>query len=163
VTWASPGREFVLSMDSSSISTSSFVSAWSVGPNTIVWVYSGTSQEIARGLVSANMVDECEGWFRIQIEDFDQRIILVPRPRHFGGWQWYFMCGVMNRRASILWMPPNAGRFLSHAAFDGKVAYASQFLDPVNRAHRGKEKIKAVLIGNQDPDQWDSAQPKWMR
>jgi hypothetical protein len=33
-----------------------------------------------------------EGWFRIQIGSLDQWIILVPRPRHFGGQQLYFMC-----------------------------------------------------------------------
>jgi hypothetical protein len=42
--------------------------------------------------------------------------------------------------------------------------YASQFLDPDNRAHRGKAKIKARLIGDCDPDEWDlPPKPKWMR
>jgi hypothetical protein len=45
-----------------------------------------------------------------------------------------------------------------------RVAYASQFLDPDNRAHRGKAKIKARLIGDNDPDEWDvPPKPKWMR
>jgi hypothetical protein len=43
------------------------------------------------------------------------------------------------------------------------VAYASQFLDPDNRAHRGKAKIKARLIGC-DPEEWElPPKPKWMR
>jgi hypothetical protein len=44
------------------------------------------------------------------------------------------------------------------------VAYASQFGTPVDRAHRGKAKIKAKLIGDEDPEEWDlPPRPKWMR
>lgn len=44
------------------------------------------------------------------------------------------------------------------------MAYASQFLDADNRAHRGKAKIKARLIGDSDPDEWElPPKPKWMR
>ena len=45
-----------------------------------------------------------------------------------------------------------------------RVAYASQFLDADHRAHRGKAKIKARLIGDCDPDEWElPPKPKWMR
>ena len=45
-----------------------------------------------------------------------------------------------------------------------RVAYASQFADPDNRAHIGKAKIKAKLIGDLDPDEWElPPKPKWMR
>jgi hypothetical protein len=64
------------------------------------------------------------------------------------------MCPVMNRRASVLWMPPNATRFASRAAFDGEVAYASQFETRTDRAYRGQAKIKARLIDDRDPDGW---------
>ena len=44
------------------------------------------------------------------------------------------------------------------------MAYHSQFQDATNRAHRGKERIKARLIGDLDPDEWDlPPKPKWMR
>jgi hypothetical protein len=46
------------------------------------------------------------------------------------------------------------------------VAYASQFCDRINRAHRGIAKINARLcrIGGYDPDEWDlPPKPKWMR
>jgi hypothetical protein len=34
----------------------------------------------------------------------------------------------------------------------------------MDRAHRGKAKIKARLIGTCDPDEWDlPPKPKWMR
>jgi hypothetical protein len=106
-----------------------------------------------------------EGWFRIQIGSLDQRIILVPKPRHFGGQQWYFMCPVMNRCASVLWRPPGANRFCSRQTWGSRrVAYCSQFLDPDNRAHHGKAKIKKRLIGDCDPDEWElPPKPKWMR
>jgi hypothetical protein len=43
-------------------------------------------------------------------------------------------------------------------------SYASQFDTPIDRAHRGKARIKARLIGMHDPDEWDlPPKPKWMR
>jgi len=33
-----------------------------------------------------------EGWLRIQLGGLDQTITLVPKPRHFGGCQWYCGC-----------------------------------------------------------------------
>jgi hypothetical protein len=45
-----------------------------------------------------------------------------------------------------------------------RLAYASQFADPDNRAHRGQAKIKARLIADLDPDEWDlPPKPKGMR
>jgi hypothetical protein len=38
---------------------------------------------------------------------------------------------------------------------DRCAAYASQFLDPIGRAWRTMSKVKARLIGNEDPDEWD--------
>jgi hypothetical protein len=36
--------------------------------------------------------------------------------------------------------------------------------DPDNRAHLGKARIKARLIADLDPDEWDlPPKPKWMR
>jgi len=111
------------------------------------------------------MEGEYEGWFRIQIGSLDQTIILVPKARHFGGRQWYFVCPVMNRCASVLWKPPGATRFCSRQSWGSRrVAYSSQFLGPDDRAHRGKAKIKRRLLGDHDPDDWDlPPKPKWMR
>jgi hypothetical protein len=59
---------------------------------------------------------------------------------------------------------PGAQRFRSRQAWGRQVAYASQFSDPDNRAHLGKARIKARLIADLDPDQWDlPPKPKWMR
>jgi hypothetical protein len=46
------------------------------------------------------------------------------------------------------------------------VAYASQFMTAIDRAHRGKSRINSRLcsIGGFDPDDWElPAKPKWMR
>jgi hypothetical protein len=102
-----------------------------VGPNFIRWWNTYWDEEIASGLIGASMEGEYEGWFRIQIGNLDQTIILVPKARHFGGRQWYFVCPVMNRCASVLWKPPGANRFCSRQSWGSRrVAYSSQFLDP---------------------------------
>jgi hypothetical protein len=66
--------------------------------------------------------------------------------------------------ATVLWKPPGASRFCSRQAWGQRVAYRSQFQDPSDRAYLGKERIKARLIGDLDPDAWDlPPKPKWMR
>jgi hypothetical protein len=130
----------------------------------IRWKNTYTGEEIAQGVITSNMEGKYEGWLRIQLESLDQTIILVPKPRHFGGYQWYFVCPVMNRCACVLWRPPGANRFCSRQAWGRRVAYASQFADPDNRAHLGQAKIKSCLIADLDPDEWDlPPKPKWMR
>ena len=134
------------------------------GPIGIRWYSTYWDKEIASGLITANMSGTQEGWLRLQLGDFDEWIILVARPRHFGGRQWYFMCPAMNRPVSVLWRPPGARTFRSRKAWGRQVAYRSQFSDQDNRAHLGKERIKARLIADLDPDQWDlPPKPKWMR
>jgi len=94
-----------------------------------------------------------------------QGIVLNAQPRHFGGRQWYFVCPYMNRRASVLWMPPGARNFACRQEW-GRVAYASQFECRDNRAHRGQAKIRTRLcsIGGFDTEEWGfPPKPKWMR
>ena len=69
-----------------------------IGPRGIQWTHSFWG-EIASGTISADMSGQNEGWLRVQVGRLDQTIILVPRPRHFGGRQWYLICPVMNRTA----------------------------------------------------------------
>src|SRR5262245_33876803 len=134
------------------------------GRAAIRWAYTYTGEEIANGSITSNMLGKHEGWLRIQLDDLDQTIILVPKPRHFGGHQWYFVCPVMNRYASVLWLPPGTSRFLSRQAWGDRVAYDSQFQTPFGRACHGQAKIKTKLIGDHDPDEWDlPAKPKGMR
>jgi hypothetical protein len=138
----------------------------STGPVGIRWTNSYFDEEVASGIITTDMSGRDEGWFRIQIGQLDQRIILVARPRHFGGRQWYFICPYTNRRVSVLWMPPGARDFSSRHRWGRQVAYNSQFLDRDNRAHRGQARINSKLcsIGGFDPDAWDlPPKPKWMR
>jgi hypothetical protein len=111
-----------------------------IGLRGIKWTHSYWG-DIASGLISADMTGQDEGWFRIHVGSLDQWIILVPRPRHFGGRQWYFMCPVRNRPASVLWKPPGATRFCSRQTWGRQVAYGSQFIGATDRAHNGKARI----------------------
>ena len=49
--------------------------------------------------------DAVWNFLRVKAGDFDQTIELVRARRHFGGWQWYCLCPVTNRRVSVLWKP----------------------------------------------------------
>jgi hypothetical protein len=132
------------------------------GPTGIRWYSSYWDRELASGIITADM-SGLQGWLRLE-GDFIERFTLVARPRHFGGRQWYFMCPTMNRPVSVLWRPPGARHFRSRQAWGRQVAYQSQFNDWTNRAHLGQARIKARLIADLDPDDWDlPPKPKWMR
>ncbi len=134
------------------------------GPFRISWTKNYTGETVAAGVITANMEGLYQGWFKLQLGSLEQWIDLIPQPRHFGGRQWYFECPMTHRRCSVLWMPPGASRFCSRQTWKRQVAYASQFLDSDNRAHRGKAKIKARLIADLDPDEWElPPKPKGMR
>ena len=70
-----------------------------------------------------------------------------------------------HERASVGTMEATGRKpILELSAWGRQVAYASQFSDPDNRAHLGKARIKARLIADLDPDEWDlPPKPKWMR
>lgn len=135
----------------------------STGGCGIRWTHSYWGK-IASGLISADMTGSWEGWLRIQLGNMDQKIILSAHKRHFGGRQWYFICPAMNRPASVLWKPNGATRFCSRQTWGRQVAYSSQFMDPTDRAHAGQARIKARLIADLDPNEWDfPPKPKWIR
>lgn len=136
-----------------------------VGPYGIRWTYTYTDEAVAFGRTTANMEGTIEGWFRIQIGNLDQWIILVPRPRHFGGYQWYFMCPVMNHQCSVLWMPPGAKKFASRQSWGRQVAYASQFQSRYDRALSAAQSLRSRLAEPEWArlDGTDPPKPKWMR
>ena len=130
---------------------------------TYTWTNSYTGERTASALITAQLQTVRAGWFRIEMGELDQWIDLVSQPRHFGGRQWYFKSPITHR-CSVLWMPPGAPRFCGRHELGRHMAYASQFDTPIDRAHRGKAKIKARLIGTCDPDEWVLLpKPKWMR
>jgi hypothetical protein len=134
------------------------------GPHLIQWTNSYTEEIVATAQITASLCIE-EGWFRFQAGNLDQWIGLIACPRHYGGKQWYFACPATNRKVSVLWKPPGATRFSSRQAWGKRiVAYRSQFLSVYDRGHAGKARMKARLIGDLDPDDWDlPPKPKWMR
>jgi hypothetical protein len=77
-----------------------------------------------------------------------------------------FHCPDTTHRATVLWLPPGARYFCCREKWKGQVAYSSQFMSWIDRAHRGKAKINSRLcaIGGFDPDEWDlPPKPRWMR
>ena len=107
---------------------------------------------------------ETGGTLRLGLDDGIQSIALVPSVRHFGGCQWYARCPVTGRKVRVLYRPPGASSFASRHAWGRQVAYASQFTDPIGRAHRTQAKVKARVLGDADPREWDlPPKPKRMR
>ncbi|HEV2559408.1 MAG TPA: hypothetical protein VGU45_12330 [Microvirga sp.] len=93
-----------------------------------------------------------------------QSLTLVFQARPYGGRQWYVICPSTGRRVRVLFRPAGATAFASRHAWGRQVAYASQYLTPTDRAWRTKAKVKARLLGDADPDEWDlPPRPKGMR
>jgi hypothetical protein len=132
----------------------------------ITWTENFCGEEVASGIITADMTDEFGGWFRIEMDDLVQTIRLVSEPRHFGGRQWYFRCPQTNRKVSVLWLPPGAESFACRQRWGRQVAYSSQFADAVGRAHIGKDRINSRICraGSFNVRDWDfPPKPKWMR
>lgn len=118
------------------------------------------------GVITADMRGPERGWFNIKIGEQNQHVDLRALPRHFGGRQWYFLCPRLDRLCTVLWRPPGANYFACRQKWGRQVAYASQFLDRANQAHRGQARLKSRLcrIGGFNPDDWEfPPKPKWMR
>jgi hypothetical protein len=91
----------------------------------------------------------------------DDKILLATSRPKFGGLRWWFVCPRLNRRVRKLYLPLGGRHFWSRAY---RLVYASQRSTALDRAHRGQAKIKARLIGDHDPREWDlPPKPKWMR
>lgn len=133
------------------------------GPVGICWTSSYWG-EVASARIWADMSGERHGWLRIETGKLNQSLTLLAEPRHYGGRQWYFICPVTNRRASVVWKPPGASRFCCRQTWGRQVAYASQFFCSSDRLWQAKSKIKSRLIADLDPDEWEfPPKPKWMR
>jgi hypothetical protein len=105
--------------------------------------------------ITANLkLSDYGGLLDLSRQGRQQSFSLVSEPRHFGGLQWYVLCPKTGRRVRVLYRPLGATYFASRYAWGRRAAYASQFLDPIERAWRTKAKVKAVLLGDEDPDEW---------
>lgn len=115
------------------------------------------------GTIPRTIKDEKAGSLRVRYPDFEQDIHFVSRPRHFGGRQFYFRCPVTGRPCSVLWKPPGATLFACRQAWNGRVAYQSQFMEPTGRAYLAKAKIRAWLCdvgGWREPEGWEDIPPR---
>ena len=99
------------------------------------------------GLMPRDLHGAKAGSLRVTYPDgFEQEIIFVSRKRHLGGRQFYFVCPSTGRRCSVLWKPPGAKRFTSRQAWGKhRVAYTSQFAEPVSRCHLALASIRRRL------------------
>lgn len=120
--------------------------------------------DVCAGFIQADMSNAEGGWLHIRIGEFDQRIALITQLRHYGGKQWYFVCPVTGKAASVVWKPPGGEQFCSRHAWGEQTAYLSQFGNWIDRAHLGKAKMNAKLAGKNDPeDDKCPRRPKRMR
>jgi hypothetical protein len=127
--------------------------------------WKNASEEIAVGLVSAQLIGH-SGWLEIRIDGASQSIEVISQGRYFGGAQRYFICPATGRKASVLWRPPGATEFRSRLGWGRSVAYITQIGSWVDRAHRGKEKIRNLLSGDRISNALVGdmpPKPKWMR
>jgi hypothetical protein len=125
--------------------------------------WGSSPDNVAIGAISADLIGHT-GWIQIDIEGRKQRFEVISESRHFGGSQRYFVCPTTGRKASVVWRPPGAKEFRSRQGWGKSVAYITQIGSWMDRAHRGKEKIKKILLGEEYSDEWDlPPKPKWMR
>jgi hypothetical protein len=132
----------------------------------ITWTENFYGEEVASGIITADLTGESHGSFCIEVDSISQTIRLVSEPRHFGGRQWYFICPQTGRKVSVLWLPPGAPSFACRQRWGRQVAYSSQFANAVGRAHIGKDRINRRICraGKFNPGEWDfPPKPKWMR
>jgi hypothetical protein len=125
--------------------------------------YSGDTRRF--GLIVWRFSSATRGSMRLLLNSLDQSIDLVALRRHFGGVQWYFICPVTGRRASVLWMPPGESCFASRQAWGREVAYASQFITAPFRALSRAHDIRHRLGDKEYSRVFDfppPSKPKWM-
>ena len=130
----------------------------------IEWSCRFSGEKIASGWLTSNMTDVDSPWLHLELGALNQRIALETRPRHFGGWQWYFVCPRTGRRASVLWKPPGSPIFASRHAWGRQVAYGSQFETPHDRALSMAQDMRYQLGGKNHVaiDDFPPPKPKGM-
>jgi hypothetical protein len=97
------------------------------------------------GVIKWRFSGATRGSMRLVLGGVTQSIDLIATPRHFGGFQWHFLCPILRQRATVLWMPPGASCFASRQAWGKEFAYASQFqiapFRALSRAHAIRHRL----------------------
>jgi hypothetical protein len=110
--------------------------------NVIQWTRSYSGALIGLAVITANLCDPGTGWLRSQTKGSDQLITLVSCPRRFGGRQWYFVCPVTHRRASVLWKPPGAKQFRSRRHGEGRSRIERNFCRSMIAGMPGRQRSR---------------------
>ena len=96
------------------------------GPLGIRWTNSYLDEEVAAGLITADMSGRHEGWFRIQIgQSISGLLSCHARDALAAG------SGI----SYVLWKPFGARDFCLPAEMERQVEYSSQFQSAADRAH----------------------------
>ena len=103
--------------------------------------YSGDARRF--GLLVWRFSSATRASMRLRLRSLDQSIDLVALPRHFGGFQWYFICPMTGRRASTLWMPPGASCFASRQAWGTNLRTPRNFKRELIAPARVRTKLAA--------------------
>jgi hypothetical protein len=125
----------------------------------------------ANARITANMTKRIDGDHAARsgtmhiVASWKHQIVqLVACPRHFGGWQWYFLCPRENRRVSVLWSPPGKRFFAGRASWGDQVAYLSQYHQRGARAHYMARKVCDRIGGPGASEVWEiPPKPNGMR
>ncbi len=134
------------------------------GTKVVGWEWSRDGQPVAYVPFTVSIDPAGFGHLTAKFGDRVQRIEIASAPRPFGGRQFYACCPISGRRVSVLWKPPGSPVFAGRAAWGRRVAYASQFMTPVDRAWKMKAKISARLAAGRDVGHWELPdKPKRMR
>ena len=115
----------------------------------ITWTRIPYGEVVASGTIAIDIRSTPFGWLTLALGRFQQRIQLHAAWRNFGGCQWYFICPVTGRDASVLWLPPGASRFQSRQSWGRQVAYGSQFQTWHDRALTRAQDIRYRLGGKE--------------
>jgi hypothetical protein len=134
--------------------------------------YDADGELIAKAMITSDMTYRSNeanrgpyGPMRIVADWINQTIRVAGCPRHFGGWQWYFVCPRKNEFLSVLWSPPGKRFFAGRKAWGNQdFAYLSQFQSPDTRAHFMATRLCDRIGGPGASEQWGAPpRPKWMR
>jgi hypothetical protein len=102
----------------------------------ILWTQTETGEEVGSGVFEIELRAEGKGWATLIAGGVEQTVRLWGMPRHFGGFQWYFVCPVTGRRASVIWLPPGAKSFASRLAWGRRqVGRLAKDRSPRDRRH----------------------------
>ena len=114
------------------------------------WTVKFSVHEEATGQIKLEIISDTLGKVTVDISGVFQIIEIRAEPRYLGGQQWYFKCPQTGRRVSVLWKPYGSNIFASRQAWQGQVAYSSQFETRMARAMMMSQSVINKLASSPD-------------